>query len=383
MKDNISGDDLLSGDVSQMREENDLTQMYKVADFVNNHLSNSTKQWLKAKYQLMCAKSLLKELDEQDKIEDNVGSGNGGQATHANQVSKIPREKVKLLADMLKPINSTFLTYEDHWNGMIYDDRDKKNMITSLNHQELLGLTQLRLKYIRFFVDLCRQGLDYEPIKEIYKKKLHAFKQVDQVASGSGPGHGPADSHLDHQSSTICNGTMLFELKILFDLSKNMYIEVLSSFIENQLVKYMQVRKTVMQAQEKSQKGAETENKWKTQSLKQARDIFDRMRREYQVTKDNVPQQLKEIFDIFVEIHSKKGFLVTRKLISDDHRRMIIQSVLNSCAMCGPDNFNPSTQAAPDNEKGARGKPYDAALKTQHKSQVKFLDLHKLSAADY
>ena len=211
MKDN--GDDLLSGDVSLMREENDLNQMYKVADFVNNNLSNSTKQWLKAKYQLMCAKSLLKELDEQDKIESSHLtsketvhlSGNGGQATHANQVSKIPREKVKLLADMLKPINSTFLIYEDHWNGMIYDDRDKKNMITSMNHQELLGLTQLRLKYIRFFLDLCRQALDYEPIKEIYKKKLHAFKQVDQVAAGAG--HDYISGHLDHQSSAICNGT--------------------------------------------------------------------------------------------------------------------------------------------------------------------------------
>ena len=105
MKDNMSGDDLLSGDVSLMREENDLNQMYKVADFVNNNLSNSTKQWLKAKYQLMCAKSLLQELDEQDKIESSKGPGNGIQATHTNHASKMPREKVKLLADMLKPIN--------------------------------------------------------------------------------------------------------------------------------------------------------------------------------------------------------------------------------------------------------------------------------------
>ena len=101
-----------------------------------------------------------------------------------------------------------------------------------MNHQELLGLTQLRLKYIRFFMDLCRQALDYEPIKEIYKKKLHAFKQVDQAVSGSGAGHGSADGHLEHQSSLICNGTMLFELKILFDSGKNMHIEVLCKFIE-------------------------------------------------------------------------------------------------------------------------------------------------------
>lgn len=77
---------------------------------------------------------------------------------------------------MLKPINQTFLSYEDHWNGMVYDEGDKKNLITSINHQELLGLTQLRLKYVRFFSYICEQGRDYEPLKEIYKKKLQVFK---------------------------------------------------------------------------------------------------------------------------------------------------------------------------------------------------------------
>ena len=78
-----------------------------------------------------------------------------------------------------------------------------------------------------------------------------------------------------------------------------------------------------MQAQEKGQKG-EVENKWKSQTLKQARDTYEKMRKEYQVTKDHVPHLLKEIFDIFVEIHQKKGFLVSKKLISDHHRTLII-----------------------------------------------------------
>ena len=73
-----------------------------------------------------------------------------------------------------------------------------------------------------------------------------------------------------------------------------------------------------------SRKGGESENKWKTQSIKQAKDVYDKMRRELQVTKDNVPSQLKEIFDLFVEIHSKKGFLVARGLISDQQKQMII-----------------------------------------------------------
>ena len=81
---------------------------------------------------------------------------------------------------MLKPINQTMMTYEDTWNGMIYDDRDKKNIITSMAHHELLGLTQLRIRYIKVLIDLCKEGHDYEPIKDIFKKKLQQMKLIDQ-----------------------------------------------------------------------------------------------------------------------------------------------------------------------------------------------------------
>lgn len=72
------------------------------------------------------------------------------------------------------------MTYEDTWNGMIYDDRDKKNIITSMGHHELLGLTQLRIRYIKVLIDLCKEGHDYEPIKDIFKKKLQQMKLIDQ-----------------------------------------------------------------------------------------------------------------------------------------------------------------------------------------------------------
>jgi len=81
---------------------------------------------------------------------------------------------------MLKPINQTILAYEETWNGMIYDESDKKNIITSMNHQELLGLTQLRIKYIKFFIDLCMQAHDYEPIKDIFKKKFSHSSSLKQ-----------------------------------------------------------------------------------------------------------------------------------------------------------------------------------------------------------
>lgn len=104
------------------------------------------------------------------------------------------------------------------------------------------------------------------------------------------------------------------------------------------------------------------------------------------MTKDHVPPQLKEVFDIFVEIHSKKGFLVARGLIADEHKQVIIQSVLNCCAMCGPDNFSCASYSMPPDggEKTSKVKNSNAeAAKGGQKQQVKFLDLAKLSAPRY
>lgn len=55
---------------------------------------------------------------------------------------------------------------------------------------------------------------------------------------------------------------MLFEQKILFDLSKDMYVEVLCDFVDSQLSKYKQVRKTVQASLEKNKRGLQTENRW-------------------------------------------------------------------------------------------------------------------------
>lgn len=125
-------------------------------------------------------------------------------------------------------------------------------------------------------------------------------------------------------------------------------------------------------------KSGESDNKWKAQSLKQAKDVYDKLRKEFQVTKDNVPPQLKEIFDIFVEIHSKKGFLVARGLISDQQRTMIIQAVLNCCAMCGPDSNGATPSISPEDKLSKSKSP-----KASQKSQIKFLDFAKLTVPKY
>ena len=115
------------------------------------------------------------------------------------------------------------------------------------------------------------------------------------------------------------------------------------------------MRKLIIQAKDTA------DNKFKSQQLKQAKEVFEKMKKELQVTKDHVPSQLKEVFDVFVDVHSKKGFLVQKKLIPEEHKALMIQAVLNACAMCGPDNFTYSTGDKPK------------------KNAIKFLDLAKLT----
>ena len=81
---------------------------------------------------------------------------------------------MKLLAEMLRPIAVSMLGYDELWNGMVYDFSDSKNLVTSIGHNELTGLTYLRMKFIGFFVKLCCDSLDYEPVNDVYRKKLSA-----------------------------------------------------------------------------------------------------------------------------------------------------------------------------------------------------------------
>lgn len=83
---------------------------------------------------------------------------------------------------------------------------------------------------------------------------------------------------------------------------------------------------------------------------------------------------LKEVFDAFVELHSKKSYLVTRRLINEDNKRMIVKAVLDCCAMCGPDTTNSNTQG----DKNKAGKQAGNKANTS-----KFLDLAKLTEPDY
>lgn len=62
------------------------------------------------------------------------------------------------------------------------------------------------------------------------------------------------------------------------------------------------------------------------------------MRDKISVKKDSIPGILRDIFDLFVDSHSRKSLLTTKKLIDDQQRREIRQAVLQCCAYCGPDS---------------------------------------------
>jgi len=85
----------------------------------------------------------------------------------------------------MKATNSWLLNYDDVWNGMIYDNCEKKNLITSLSHQELLGLTLFKFECYQNYFDLCFFAKDYDLVKDIYKKKLHAYKHAEQLSASN------------------------------------------------------------------------------------------------------------------------------------------------------------------------------------------------------
>ena len=115
-----------------------------------------------------------------------------------------------------------------------------------------------------------------------------------------------------------------------------------------------------MQVIQLIEKQGASENKWQQSNLKKHRENFEKIKRSYEATKDNIPSCLKEAFDLFAEINSKKAFIVSKRLLTSDQKQTVNQSVIECCALCGPDNFSVT-----DTEK-------------KKKSEVKFLDLAKI-----
>lgn len=169
-------------------------------------------------------------------------------------------------------------------------------------------------------------------------------------------------------------GATLFSQRILFDESLKSYLYILCRFIDDQHQKYRQARSTILDQKKSSNENKQEENKWKQRSVAQAKQLYDKMRGQYLVTKENLPPVLKEVFDAFVEVHSRKSYLVTRRLVNDEKKKMVVKAVLDCCAMCGPDAMNFGVQ--PEKNKGGK-------TNINKGNSAKFLDLAKLSEPEY
>lgn len=134
----------------------------------------------------------------------------------------------------------------------------------------------------------------------------------------------------------------------MFTFSKDKYLETLFTRIRTQLEMLFNLRRRL----KKSISDKETAEL----HFKHYRDL----REAISVKKDHIPAMLKDVFELFVDSHFKKGLLTLKKLIDEGQKRQIRQAVLNCCAFCGPDSeFEPGKQTT-----------------------TKFLDLERIASDD-
>ena len=132
----------------------------------------------------------------------------------------------------------------------------------------------------------------------------------------------------------------------MFTFSKDKYLETLYTRIKTQLELLFNLRKKLKLA---SQETADLV--WR--AYRDAREAIS-------VRKDHIPAMLKDVFELFVDSHFKKGLLTLKKLIDEAQKRKIRSAVLQCCAFCGPDSeFDPGKQTT-----------------------TKFLDFHRITGDD-
>ena len=88
-------------------------------------------------------------------------------------------KKYAILVKMMDSQRIANFWNDEFWNGLLFEGREFKNLLTSQACQEITGFAQFKFKLHGFFIHLCRMALDYEPLRELYRKKSVIFKQID------------------------------------------------------------------------------------------------------------------------------------------------------------------------------------------------------------
>lgn len=140
-----------------------------------------------------------------------------------------------------------------------------------------------------FQIDMCQRAVTYEPIKELYKGALHLFKQGSkQVVS----------------PMVIDNRGKFMDTIAAFELSKNAYFKVIEAHIDS-LFKQLLFLKN--KTKEKMTKPRQMEL---VTLIRQFKSV-------HCINGDQVPQYLKDVFDLFIETHNSKQFLKKHEQVSD------------------------------------------------------------------
>jgi hypothetical protein len=90
---------------------------------------------------------------------------------------------------------------------------------------------------------------------------------------------------------------------------------------------------------------------------------YNNLRVGVQVSVDNIPQLIRDVFDIFVQTQNSRQFVKRNSLVDDSQKRKIYGMLLKCCAFSGPDGQKTSTDST--------------------KVSSRFLDLGKINQDDY
>ncbi|CDW73908.1 UNKNOWN [Stylonychia lemnae] len=282
--------------------ENSLFKLYLYGDRLFQLLSlASPKVWMKMLLQYSLAKALKMEI-ELNQCERN----------------RTCFEIMEKIRDMLLPLINSMNNYEDNYQNQsiqnFYQNDEKKNLITQINHFDF-SICDLRIKIRRFYLEICQQCQKYEYIKEVQKRFIQLYRQSEnqkQKDSGS--------------TSQALQVIKQIELRMMMELSRDKFIESLNQRVKMQLSIFLNIRNNII-----SNNGSLS-----VQEMDQLRSTYKDFKDKLLTTKDQIPNQLRDAIDIFIETHSKKGYL--SKLINDEQKRLLRQTLLMCSAFCGPDS---------------------------------------------
>eukprot|EP00347_Sterkiella_histriomuscorum_P021367 403334229 len=298
-----------TNDMPQFNEfESALHQLYLFGDRLYNIMGLlHARQWQKMRLQYALIMALKYEIK-------------------VNPINReTPDQEIKCkLKEMIQPVVTSINYIEDNYisQGLpnYYIDDQSKNLITFSNHTEF-SLSELRIKLREFYLEITQEIQQYEPIKEMFKRQFQLQRQLENLQRGSS-GSG---SNLQQLNSTLAMVKSI-EIGHLFNITKNQLIEALYGRVDRQLTLYLMLRQQIL-INHKNQQLQDS-------LMQQYKNFKDAL----QTTKESVPPLLKDIFELFVDSHLKKGMLNQRKLIDESQKRTIRQTLLKCSAFCGPDS---------------------------------------------